>query len=54
VLALFAVRGPSPAAIAAEIRARVGGVADRVSLVGERPDLELWSEIAAALRVEPV
>jgi probable F420-dependent oxidoreductase len=54
VLSLFAVRGPSPAAIAAEIRARVGGVADRVSLVGERPDLELWSEIAAALRAEPV
>jgi probable F420-dependent oxidoreductase len=53
VLALFAVRGSSPAAIATEIRARVGGVADRVSLVGERPDLELWSEIAAALRVEP-
>ena len=53
VLALFAVRGPSPAAIADEIRERVGGVADRVSLVGERPDLELWSEIAAALRAEP-
>jgi probable F420-dependent oxidoreductase len=52
VLALFAVRGSSPAAIATEIRARVGGVADRVSLVGERPDLELWSEIAAALRAE--
>jgi probable F420-dependent oxidoreductase len=53
VLALFAVRGSSPAAIADEIQARVGAVVDRVSLVGERPDLELWSEIAAALRGEP-
>ncbi|WP_354701845.1 hypothetical protein DSM112329_02184 [Paraconexibacter sp. AEG42_29] len=49
-LALFAVRGTDPAAVAAEIRARVGGIADRVALIGESPDLALWSRIATSLR----
>jgi len=50
VLGLFAVRGEDPAALAAEIRGRLDGLADRVSLVGEDPDLELWARIAAALQ----
>lgn len=50
VLALFAVRADTPAAAAAEIRSRVGGLADRVALIGEQPDLEQWAAIAAALR----
>lgn len=50
VLDLFAVRGSDPVAVAAEIRARVGGVADRVALIGEDPDLERWAAIAAAIR----
>lgn len=53
VLGLFAVRGTDPAAIATEIRARVGGIADRVGLIGEQPDLEQWARIAAALRALP-
>ncbi len=44
-LALFAVRGDDPAAAAAEIRVRVGGVADRVAFAGEAPDLERWAQI---------
>jgi probable F420-dependent oxidoreductase len=50
VLDLFAVRGEDPGAVAAEIRSRLGGLADRVGFVGEEPDLELWSRIAAELR----
>jgi probable F420-dependent oxidoreductase len=50
VLALFAVRGEDPLAVAAEIRARVGGVADRVALVGEAPDLGRWAQVARALQ----
>ncbi|MTD44452.1 TIGR03617 family F420-dependent LLM class oxidoreductase [Conexibacter sp. W3-3-2] len=50
VLRLFAVRADTPAEAAAEIRARVGGLADRVALVGEQPDLAQWAAIAAALR----
>ncbi|WP_372789473.1 TIGR03617 family F420-dependent LLM class oxidoreductase [Paraconexibacter sp.] len=50
VLGLFAVRGEDPAALAADIAGRLGGLADRVSLAGEHPDLLLWSRIAAALR----
>lgn len=50
VLGLFAVRGDDPAAVAAEIRARVDGVADRVSLVGEGVDPARWAPVAAALR----
>ncbi len=53
VLGLFAVRGDDPAALAAEIRARLGGLADEVSLVGEDPDLELWARIATHLRDGP-
>jgi probable F420-dependent oxidoreductase len=49
VLALFAVRGEDPAALAQEIRARTAG-ADRVSLVGEGPDLTRWAEIASHLQ----
>jgi probable F420-dependent oxidoreductase len=50
VLGLFAVRGDDPVAVAAEIRTRVGDVADRVSIVGEQPDLARWAQLAAALR----
>ena len=50
VLALFAVRGTDPHAIAIEVAARVGDVADRISLVGEQPDLARWAPIGAALR----
>ncbi|MCW3039530.1 MAG: family F420-dependent class oxidoreductase [Solirubrobacterales bacterium] len=50
VLALFAVRVRDPVVAAAEIRTRVGGVADRVALIGEEPDLEAWAAVAAALR----
>lgn len=50
VVGLFGVRGDDPAALAAEIRARVGDVADRISLVGEQPDLARFAAIAAALR----
>jgi alkanesulfonate monooxygenase SsuD/methylene tetrahydromethanopterin reductase-like flavin-dependent oxidoreductase (luciferase family) len=53
VLHLFAVRGTDPDTVAAEIRARVGGVADRVALIGEQPDLERWAQVAAALRAGP-
>lgn len=50
VLRLFAVRADAPQAAAAEIRARLGGLADRVALIGEDPDLAAWARIAAALR----
>jgi probable F420-dependent oxidoreductase len=50
VLGLFAVRGRDPAAIADAVRVRVGGIADRVALTGEDPDLALWARIAAELR----
>jgi probable F420-dependent oxidoreductase len=50
VLALFTVRGDDPAAAAREIRARLGGLADRVGLIGESPDLARWASIARALR----
>ncbi len=53
VLDLFAVRGDDPDAVAAQIRERVGGVADRVAFVGEEPDLEAWARIAGALRPGP-
>lgn len=53
VLSLFAVRGEDPEAIASEIVARLGGLADRVGLVGEEPDLAQWARIAAALRKLP-
>ncbi len=49
VLALFAVRGTEPAAVAAEVRRRVGSVADRVGLVTEATDPTAIAPVAAAL-----
>lgn len=52
VLSLFAVRGDpeEPEAAALAIRARVGGVANRVAFVGEDPDLDAWGRVARALQ----
>jgi len=50
VLALFAVRGGDPAAVAAAVRDRVGGVADRVGLVTEATDPAALAPVAAALQ----
>ena len=49
VLALFAVRGGDPVAVAGEIRERVGGVADRVGLVTESTDPAALAAVARAL-----
>jgi probable F420-dependent oxidoreductase len=49
VLTLFAVRGTDPAAVAAEVRRRVGSVADRVGLVTEATDPTAIAPVAAAL-----
>jgi len=49
VLALFAVRGEDPQALAREIEERVGGVADRVGLVAERTDPAALAAVARAL-----
>ena len=49
VLELFAVRGDDAAAIAAEVRERVGGIADRVGLVSEARDPAPIAAVAAAL-----
>ena len=49
VLTLFAVRGTDPAAVAAEVRRRVGSVADRVGLVTEAADPSAIAPVAAAL-----
>jgi hypothetical protein len=49
VLALFAVRGVDPVAVAAEVRERVAGVADRVGLVTEVTDPQELAAVAAAL-----
>ena len=49
VLGLFAVRGRDPAAVAAEIRARVDGVADRVGLVTEVTEPAALAAVARAL-----
>lgn len=49
VLELFAVRGDSPREIAAEVRTRVGGVADRVALVNEAHDAGGLAEVAREL-----
>lgn len=49
VLALFAIRGSDAEDVAAQIRGRLGGLADRVALIGEDPDLEEWAQIARAL-----
>ena len=50
VLALFVVRGDRPAEIAAQVRERVGGVADRVGLVTEVTEPAALAAVAAALR----
>jgi probable F420-dependent oxidoreductase len=50
VLARFAVRGDDPAAVAADVRARVGGVADRVALVTEATGPAALAAVAVALR----
>ncbi len=50
VLTLFAVRGTDPRAVATEVAARVGDLADRINLVGEQPDLTRLAPISAALR----
>ena len=49
VLALFAVRGADPAAIAAAVRERVSGVADRVGLIAETTTPGELAAVAAAL-----
>lgn len=50
VLGLFCARAKDPAALAAEVRARVGDLADRVSLVAEGAAPEALAPVAAALR----
>jgi probable F420-dependent oxidoreductase len=49
VLALFAVRGDDPAAIAAALRERVGDIADRVGLITEATTPAELAPVAAAL-----
>jgi probable F420-dependent oxidoreductase len=50
VLALFAVRGADPGAVAQEVRRRVGGVAGRVGLVTETSDPTALAAVARALQ----
>lgn len=50
VLALFCVRGDDPAAVAEKVRARLGGLADRVALVAEDTPASAIAPVAAALR----
>jgi len=50
VLGLFAVRGEDPVAVAAAVRDRVDGVADRVGLVTEVTAPAALAPVAAALR----
>jgi probable F420-dependent oxidoreductase len=49
VLELFAVRGTDPVAVAAAVRHRVDGVADRVGLVSESGDPAMLAAVAGAL-----
>jgi probable F420-dependent oxidoreductase len=49
VLALFAVRGRDPVALAEEVRNRIGGIADRAGLVTEATDPSGIAPVAAAL-----
>ncbi len=49
VLALFALRGEDPQALAAAVRERVGAVADRVGLVSETADPRAIAAVARAL-----
>ncbi len=54
ILDLFAVRGESGAAIAAEIERRYGGLVERINLhAGERSEPEQWAEIASAFGPQP-
>jgi alkanesulfonate monooxygenase SsuD/methylene tetrahydromethanopterin reductase-like flavin-dependent oxidoreductase (luciferase family) len=50
VLGRFVARGDDPAALASEVRARVGGLAERVSLVAEGASPEALGPVAEALR----
>ena len=49
VLALFVARGEDPRALAAAVRERVGGLADRVCLVAEGAEPAALAPVAAAL-----
>lgn len=49
VLGLFVVRGEDPAGLAAAVRERVGGLADRVCLLAEDGDPAALAPVAAAL-----
>ena len=49
VLALFVARGDTPDALAAAVRARIDGVADRVALVAEGAEPAVIAPVAAAL-----
>jgi probable F420-dependent oxidoreductase len=50
VLELFVARGDYPATLAAAVRERIGGLADRVCLVAEGADPAALAPVAAALR----
>lgn len=50
VLGLFCARADDPTALAAEVRERLGGLADRVSLVAEGAEPEALAGVAVALR----
>lgn len=50
VLALFVARADDPSTLAARVRDRLGGLADRVSLVAEGASPEALAPVAAALR----
>ena len=50
VLALFVARADEPAALAAAVRERVGGVADRVCMVADTIDPAALAPVAEALR----
>ena len=50
VLALFVARADEPAALAAAVRERVGGVADRVCMVADTADPAALAPVAEALR----
>lgn len=49
VLALFVARADTPQGLAADVRERVGGLADRVCLVAERADVAALAPVAAEL-----
>ena len=50
VLSLFAARGDDPVAVAADVRERVSGIADRIGLVTEATDAAGLAPVAAALQ----